>query len=109
MQRRSTATTILGTLALTATLALGSTGVRVVRAADDIAAPADPAAGAICQAGTIDGAKEIAEYLQDVQRLSQSQAAGPRSDDETIVLNNRGYNLGSPQMAFPMPNEHTPR
>lgn len=109
MQRRSTATTILGTLALTATLALSSTGVKVVRAADDIAAPADAAAGAVCESGKIDGGKQVAEYLSYVQRLSQAKAAGPSSDDETIVLNNRGYNLGRPPMALPLPHERSPR
>jgi ornithine cyclodeaminase/alanine dehydrogenase-like protein (mu-crystallin family) len=106
MQKRSTyLSTILGSLAMIGTLALSSPGVRVVRAADDVVADS----GEVCEAGTIAGGNEVAAYLSDVQRLVREQLEAPRSDDEIIVLNNRGYNLGNAAMAFPLSNERSAR
>jgi hypothetical protein len=94
-------------MALALMLGLSSPGVRVVRAADDAAAAAGD--GAVCEAGTVRDANEVAGYLQDVQQLHDEQVAeqltAPRSDDDTIVLNNRGYNYGKPNFAFPRASE----
>jgi len=94
-------------MALVVMLGLSSPGVRVVRAADDAAAAAG--AGAVCEAGSIRDANAVAGYLEDVQRLHDAQVAdqraAPRSDDETIVLNNRGYNYDKPSFGFPRAGE----
>jgi hypothetical protein len=94
MQRYSTATTILGSLAMIAMFALSSPGVRAVRAADD-------ATGKVCEAGTVEGGEEVAGQLRQVEPRAQPQPEGARSDDETIVLNNRGFNRPRTQMPFP--------
>ena len=108
MRRFSESSTILGGLALLATLALSSPGVRVVRAADDAAY--DAGEGAVCEAGSIRGASEVTAYLREMQRLQeQRDEVAARSDDGTIVLNNRGYNYGTPGFAFPAAREFEAR
>ena len=103
MRRFSRTTTILGGLALVAMLALSSPGVRIVRASDDVAAEAGE--GAVCEAGSVRDANNVTAYLQEMQRRQAEQEIAPRSDDETIVLNNRGFNYGKAGFAFPRANE----
>jgi len=107
MRRISKLPTVLGGIALALMLGLSSPGVRVVRAADEAAAAAGD--GAVCEAGSIRNANAVAGYLQDVQRLHDEQVAeqlaAPRSDGETVVLNNRGYNYDKPSFAFPRASE----
>ena len=104
-------TTILGSLALAGTLALLSPGVQAVRA-DDASDPAEASVaseGPTCEAGTVSGGQEIVEYLRHVQRLQvERMAARPDATDaahDFIVLNNRGYNYGPAEVAFPQPIE----
>ena len=103
MRRFSRTTTILGGLALVAMLALSSPGVRIVRAADDVAAEAGE--GAVCEAGSVRDANNVTAYLQEMQRRQAEQEIAPRSDDETIVLNNRGFNYDKAGFAFPRAHE----
>jgi len=107
MRRFPRTTTILGGLALVAMLAFSSPGVRVVRAADEVAT--DAGEGAVCEAGSIEGANAVTAYLQELQQLQAEQVAdrlaAPRSDSETIVLNNRGFNYDKPGFAFPLAGE----
>jgi len=100
-------TTILGSLALVWTLALLSPGVRAVRA-EDGAAPAESsvaADGPSCEAGAVNGGREIVEYLQHIQRLQlERMAASSDSSDagaDFVILNNRGYNYGPASVTFP--------
>ena len=99
MRRFSRTTTILGGLALVAMLALSSPGVHIVRAADDTAAEASE--GAVCEARSVPSADDITAYLQEMQRRQAKQVIAPRSDDGTIVLNNRGFNYGTADVALP--------
>jgi hypothetical protein len=99
MRRFSKTPTILGGLALVAMLALSSPGVRIARAADDVAAEAGE--GEVCEAGSVRGANDVTAYLQEMQRRQAEQEIAPRSDDETIVLNNRGFNYNKAGFAFP--------
>lgn len=94
MQRFSRATTILGGVALVAMLALSSPGVRIARSADDVAAEAGE--GAVCEPGNVDDAIDVTAYLETKQR----RQLGPQSDDETVVLNNRGFNYGEVDFDF---------
>lgn len=100
MRRTGDVTTILGGLALAGSLALLSPGVQLVRA-DDAAAPADSTAsadGPMCEAGAVNGADQVAKYLQKIQQLQRERlAASPEAAadaDDFVVLNNRGYNYG---------------
>jgi hypothetical protein len=102
MRRFSRTATILGGLALFAMLALSSPGVRIVRAADDVAAEAGE--GAVCEAGIARRANDITAYLQEMQRRQAEQGIVPRSDDGTIVLNNRGFNYD--EAGFALPRAH---
>jgi hypothetical protein len=103
MRRFSKTTTTLGGLALVATLALSSPGVRIVRAADAVAAEAGE--GAVCEAGSVRNANDVTAYLNEMQRRQAEQEAAPRSDDEMIVLNNRGFNYGKADFTFPSARE----
>ena len=100
-------TAILGSLALVGTLALLSPGVHVVRADDDAPPPESSLAaeGPTCEAGSVSGGQEVAEFLQLIQRLQIEQmAASPDAADaggDFVVLNNRGYNYGSAEVALP--------
>ena len=107
MRRMRDVTTILGGLALAGSLALLSPGVHVVRA-DDAAAPAESAAsadGPTCEAGTVNGGAQVAEYLQKIQQLQRERtAASPETAADAggfVVLNNRGYNYGPAPVTFP--------
>jgi hypothetical protein len=103
--------TVLGGFAVASMLALSSPGVQVVRAADDVAGGAADAA--TCEAGTVRNANEVSSYLQEIQRLQAEQIteqmAAPRSDDEAIVLNNRGYNYDKAGFVFPRGSEFDAR
>jgi hypothetical protein len=103
MRRFSRTTTILGGLALVAMLALSSPGVRIARAADDVAVETGEAA--VCEAGNVRGADDVTAYLQEMQRRQAEQEVAPRSDDETIVLNNRGFNYEKAGFDFPRGHE----
>jgi hypothetical protein len=107
MRRFSRTTTILGGLALVVMLALSSPGVRITRAADDTAAEAGE--GAVCEPGNDRLARDVTANLQELQRrhIEQDieQHIAPRSDDGTIVLNNRGYNYGQADFDFPSADE----
>jgi len=96
-------TTILGGMALVAMLALSSTGVRIARADDDVAAEAGGAA--VCESGSVRGANDVTAYLQEMQRRQTEHDMAPRSDDETIVLNNRGFNYDKAGFDFPRARE----
>jgi hypothetical protein len=99
MQRFSRATTILGGFALVAMLALSSPGVRIARSADAVAAEAGE--GAVCEPGDVDAAIDVTAYLEAKQRRQPEPGLEPRSDDEAIVLNNRGFNYGEVDFDFP--------
>lgn len=104
-------TTVLGSLALAGALALLSPGVEVVRADDGpgAAANASSSDGLTCEAGTINGGEEVAEYLRRIQQLQieQMNRTAPigDTDGEAIVLNNRGYNYGPANLNLPHPRE----
>jgi hypothetical protein len=107
MRRTRKITTVLGGFAVASMLALSSPGVRVVQAADEVAG--DTGAAALCEAGAVRSANEVSSYLQEIQRLQDEQVAeqlaAPRSDDEAVVLNNRGYNYDKPGFSFPRAGE----
>jgi hypothetical protein len=103
MRRFSRTTTILGGMALVAMLALSSPGVRIARADEDVAAEADEAV--VCESGSVRGANDVTAYLQDMQRRQAEHDSAPRSDDETIVLNNRGFNYDKAGFDFPRAGE----
>ena len=104
MRLFSRTTTILGGLAVVAMLALSSPGVRIVRAADEVAAEA--VEGAVCEAGGIGDAKDVTAHLQETQRRHRADLeVAPRSDDETIVLNNRGFHYDDARADFPRAHE----
>jgi hypothetical protein len=99
--------TVLGGFAVASMLALSSPGVRAVRAADEVADGAGEAA--VCQAGPAPNEKDVWSYLGEMQRREAEQIAeqmvAPRSDDETIVLNNRGYNYDAGGFEIPRAGE----
>jgi|GEM_PF-2142738 len=103
MRSFPTTTTILGGLSLVAMLALSSPGVRIARAEDEVGTEAGE--GAVCEAGKIRGASYVTAYLQEMQRRQDEQDIAPRSDDGTIALNNRGFNYGNADFAFPRADE----
>lgn len=87
----------LGILAVLASLALASPGVRVVKA-EPVAASASEAGGQCpaADAGAAARASQVQDFLARV-RAEQAQAGQPGESDgpNIIVLNNRGYNYGS--------------
>ena len=103
MRRFSRTTTIRGGLALVAMLALSSPGVRIVRAADDVAAEAGK--GAVCEPNSVRTADDVTSYVQEMQRRQIELKDAPRSDDGVIVLNNRGFNYNNANFAFPRAHE----
>lgn len=100
-------TTILGSLALAWTLALLSPGVRVVRADGAVppSASASDADGPTCEADSAGAGDEVAEVLLHIQRLQiermAASAGADPSDGGIVVLNNRGYNQGPPDLSLP--------
>jgi hypothetical protein len=111
MRRKPHVSNVLGSLAVAGMLALLSPGIEIVRADDGpVAAEAVSSSdGLACEAGTIDGAEEVAEYLRRIQQLQieegNQDAPNGGAGDEAIVLNNRGYNYGPANLNLPHPRE----
>jgi len=111
MRRFPDVTTVLGCLAVAGMLALLPPGIEIVRADDgpvrtEAASSSD---GLTCEAGTIAGADQVAEYLRRIQQLQIDEmkrtAPNAGADAEAIVLNNRGYNYGPANLNLPHPRE----
>jgi hypothetical protein len=87
---------VVGLLAVAAMLLLASPGVRAVRAAgpQESAAPQERA-----QCGSTARAPadpEVQAFLAELRRGQLERALAGADDSGIVVLNNRGYNYGSP-------------
>ncbi|MDJ0851350.1 MAG: hypothetical protein QNK04_23495 [Myxococcota bacterium] len=81
----------LGIVALAATFALASPGVRIVHAEEATAVAGQCSAGAPVSADA-----ETRAFLDDLRREHLVRRASQASAPEIVVLNNRGYNYGPP-------------
>lgn len=89
------ARTAAGFLSLAATLLLSSPGVKLVRAEDADPPPAPAAAeGPTCRADAPPTAAGVAELIARARQQATTQANS--SNEDFVVLNNRGYNYGPP-------------
>jgi hypothetical protein len=87
--------TIAGFLSLAGTLLLTSPGVKLVRAEDADPPPAPAAAqGPSCREDAPPASPGIAALKARLRQQAASQANS--SDEDVVVLNNRGYNYGPP-------------
>jgi hypothetical protein len=77
--------------------------VRIARSADDVAAEAGE--GAVCEPDNVRVVEDVTAYLEEKQRRQPEPDLGPRSDDGTIALNNRGFNYGEADFEFPRADE----
>ncbi len=83
----------LGLVALAATFALASPGVRIVHA-EEAAAAAGPSQ---CSAGVpVSADAETQAFLEDLRREHLLRGGQQGDGPAVVVLNNRGYNYGPP-------------
>lgn len=88
-----------GWLAVVAMVALASPGVTPVRAGEgDDLAGAGSGEAAVCDPSAAPAAvMNVTQMIEQLRQQAEAEAEGGTSDPDFVVLNNRGFNYGTPR------------